>query len=186
MGGLLGGLFYYFSFKVEEKVVEVPEVCIDIDEPILIHGFNVDTMDVSLGTVQNNQNLSGLLDGYGIGYQTIYKLAKNSRKVYDVRKLRAGDDYTIIHTRGEKKKATKFIIEPSSREYVIYHLDDSIYTERVARKIELRERSVAGEIQSSVYMAAVNNGGSPQLVNRLVDVFAWQIDFFTVQKGDKF
>lgn len=185
IGGLLGGLLYYLFFYVE-KVVEIPEVCVDIDEPILVLGFNVDTMDVSLGTVQNNQNLSGLLEGFGVGYQTIYKLAKNSRKVYDVRKLRAGDDYMIIHTRGEKKKATKFIIEPSAREYVIYHLDDSIYAERVARKVELRERSVAGEIQSSVYMAAVNNGGSPQLVNRLVDVFAWQIDFFTVQKGDKF
>ena len=185
IGVFLSGLLYYCFIHVE-KEVEPPEVCTDMDEPILVHGFNVDTMDVSLGIVQSNQNLSGLLENFGVGYQTMFKLAKNARKVYDVKKLRAGYDYKIIHTRGEKKKATKFIIEPNAREYVIYHLDDSLYAERVARKVEVRERSVAGEIKSSVYNAVVDNGGNPQLVNRLVDVFAWQIDFFTVQKGDKF
>ena len=29
-------------------------------------------------------------------------------------------------------------------------------------------------------------GASPQLTNDFVDVFAWQIDFFRLQKGDKF
>ena len=115
IGGLLGGLLYYLFFYVE-KVVEIPEVCVDIDEPILVLGFNVDTMDVSLGTVQNNQNLSGLLEGFGVGYQTIYKLAKNSRKVYDVRKLRAGDDYMIIHTRGEKKRKRQSSLSNQARE----------------------------------------------------------------------
>ena len=184
-GVFLSSLLYYFFINVD-RVVEVPTVCLDSDEPILIHGFNVDTMDVRLGIVKNNESLSGLLDNYGIGHQKIFKLAQNSRKVYDVKRLRAGDNYLIIHTRGEDKKATKFILEPNAREYVIYHLGDSVYAERVDRKVEIRKKHVAGEIKSSVYMAAVNNGGSPQLVSRLVDVFAWQIDFFAVQQGDKF
>ncbi len=184
LAAIATGLFYYMF--TPEKKIEQPTICIDIDEPILVYGFNVDTMDVSLGVIQNNQNLSGLLDDFGIGYQTIFKLVENAKKVYNVKSLRAGDDYAIIHTRGEKKKATKFILESNAREYVIYHLDDSIYAERIARKVEIREKSVAGEINSSVYMTAINNGGSPLLVSRLVDVFAWQIDFFAVQKGDKF
>jgi murein DD-endopeptidase MepM/ murein hydrolase activator NlpD len=32
----------------------------------------------------------------------------------------------------------------------------------------------------------VEYGGSPELVDRLVDVFAWQVDFFRIQKGDRF
>lgn len=185
IGAVSTGSIYYFLPNTE-KPVESPEVCVDVDEPILVYDFDVDTLDVSLGVVQNNQSLSGILDDFGVGYPTIFKLVENARDIYNVKRLRAGDDYLIIHSREEKKTAKKFIIEPNPREYVVYHLDDSIYAERIERKVEIHQKEVAGEIRSSVYMAAVNNGGSPQLVNKLVDVFAWQIDFFTVQKGDKF
>ncbi|MCP4460761.1 MAG: peptidoglycan DD-metalloendopeptidase family protein [Cytophagales bacterium] len=175
----------FFFYKAPAPVV-LSEVCIDVDDPILVYGFNVDTLSVSVGVVQTNESLSGILDEYSVGYPTIHTLVQNAKDVYNVRRLRAGDDYLVIHTKGEKKRAQQFIIEPNAREYIIYHLSDSIYAERVQRKVEVHEKEVAGEIKSSVYMAAVNNGGSPQLVSRLVDVFAWQIDFFTVQKGDKF
>jgi len=165
---------------------EPPEVCEDVEIPIEIYGINVDTLGVSLGVVQKNESLSSILDEFGIGYPTIFTLVNNSKKVYNVKRLRAGDDYLVIHSKGENKKAKKFIIEPSEREYIIYHLGDSIYAERIKRKVEIHEKVVSGEIKSSVYMAALDNGASPQLVSRLVDVFAWQIDFFAVQKGDKF
>lgn len=182
---IISAFFFYFSLlpKAEAKP---PEICIDMDEPILVYGFNIDTMDVSLGIVQTNQSLSSILDDYRVAYPALLELAQKAKNVYNVRRLRAGDEYVVIHTRGEKKKASKFIIEPNAHEYIVYHLVDSIYAEHIKRKVEIREKAVSGEIKSSVYIAAINNGGSPQLVSRLVDVFAWQIDFFSVQKGDKF
>lgn len=182
----VGALCYRFFWWRGPEVVEVEEVCEDLDEPVLVYGIEVDTLQVSLGEILPNQALSTILDAYGVPFRDIYTLAQRSRQVYDVRKLRAGDDYLIIHSKKESKRARQFILEPNEKEYIVYHLADSIYAERVERPSEIKEREVAGEIQSSVYMTAINNGGTPDLVNRLVDVFAWQIDFFRVQKGDKF
>lgn len=48
------------------------------------------------------------------------------------------------------------------------------------------ETVVAAEIDSSLYESLRNAGESPQLVQQLVDVFQWDIDFFALQRGDSF
>jgi murein DD-endopeptidase MepM/ murein hydrolase activator NlpD len=48
------------------------------------------------------------------------------------------------------------------------------------------ETTVAAEIDSSLYEALRGAGENPQLVQALVDVFQWDIDFFALQKGDSF
>ncbi len=172
--------------KENEQEKEVVDVCIDEDNPITVYGINVDTLAVSLGKVKPNQTLSILLEEYGVGYRTVYELVQAARDVFNVRKIKAGDPFVVIHTKGENPIATQFILEPNDREFVIYHLGDSIYAERQEREVEVKVKEFSGEITSSVYLTAVGNGGSAQLVHRLVDVFAWQVDFFRIQKGDKF
>lgn len=185
--GAAGVWILLFQGRKEiEKKEEIVEVCIDTDDPITIYGINVDTLAVSTGKVKRDQTLSILLEDYGVGYRTVYELVQAARDVFNVRKIKAGDPFVVIHSKGENPKATQFILEPNEREYVIYHLGDSIYAERVEREVELKVKEFSGEITSSVYLTAVGNGGSAQLVHRLVDVFAWQVDFFRIQKGDKF
>jgi murein DD-endopeptidase MepM/ murein hydrolase activator NlpD len=45
---------------------------------------------------------------------------------------------------------------------------------------------VSADIGSSLYEALRGAGETPQLVQELVDVFQWDIDFFALQKGDSF
>lgn len=56
---------------------------------------------------------------------------------------------------------------------------------RAAEQKEI-ETTVTAQIDSSLYEAIRNAGESPQLVQQLVDVFQWDIDFFALQKGDSF
>src|SRR5207244_12170662 len=60
--------------------------------------------------------------------------------------------------------------------------------EVTSRPAEQRSVSavVAAEIDTSLYDALRNAGEGPQLVQQLVDVFQWDIDFFALQKGDSF
>jgi len=69
---------------------------------------------------------------------------------------------------------------------VVYHLSDSIYAEVKQKPIKVDERSIAAEITSSLYNSILDQGASPLLVSQLVDIFAWQVDFFRIAKGDKF
>ncbi len=179
---------YYQSPMVEEGEL-VAEVKVDsslIYTPTLYYGYPIDSFEVVEGKIKWNQNLSEILSAFNVSFKDIHTLAQNAKSVYDVRKLKAGANYSIIHNRDSLKTARQFIFEPSPTEYVVYNLADTIYAEIQNKPITVTERKLAAEINSSLYNAILDQGASPLLVNQLVDVFAWQVDFFRIAKGDKF
>ena len=84
------------------------------------------------------------------------------------------------------KTVDYFIFEPDLKSFVVFSLGDSVYTRVHHKKIDLVERSIAASIHSSLYETAIDIGAPPLLVSKLVDVLAWQVDFFRIQEGDKF
>ena len=48
------------------------------------------------------------------------------------------------------------------------------------------DHAVSASIDTSLYEALRTSGESPQLVQQLADVFQWDIDFFSLQRGDSF
>src|SRR5204863_1677661 len=45
---------------------------------------------------------------------------------------------------------------------------------------------ISAQIDTSLYDAVRGTGEGPQLVQQLVDIFQWDIDFFALRKGDSF
>ena len=144
----------------------------------------VDSRLVS-GKVKWNQTLSKILEDYQVAHDVLYQLDKASRSVYDVRKLKAGSTYTIVEDT-VTQKASHFVFEPDAMTIVIYQLRDSIHARTIRKPVQTVEKFIAATIYSSVYEAALEAGGSPLLVSKLVDILAWQVDFFRIQKGDRF
>jgi len=171
-----------------QKVKEEPQEIVldDVVLPTLYYDIPVDSYEITEGKIRWNQNLSEILGNYNISHLAIHNLAQNTKDVYDVRKIKAGAKYAVIHETDSLSSARYFIYEPSQSEYVVYHFEDSIYAELIQKPVEVRERVIAAEISSSLYNAILEQESSPMLVNRLVDVFAWQVDFFRIAKGDKF
>ncbi len=182
---ILGVSYVYSYYPVETVEEPLPVVEEIIPEPTLFYGIAIDSFEVSEGRVRWNQNLSEILDDFNIDHNALYAISKASKKVYDVRKLKAGAEYAIIHEKDSLRTARQFIFEPSQTEYVVYNFADTIFASLHEKKVERVERSLALEIKSSMYESIVEQNSSPQLVNRLVDVFAWQVDFFRIAKGDK-
>ena len=54
------------------------------------------------------------------------------------------------------------------------------------KEVEKRLQTTHGEIESSLWNAIAGNGLNPMLALRLNDIFQWTIDFFAIQKGDRF
>jgi murein DD-endopeptidase MepM/ murein hydrolase activator NlpD len=54
------------------------------------------------------------------------------------------------------------------------------------REVTTVEKNVTGEIRSSLSETIEEMGISHELTNKFVDIFAWQVDFQRLQKGDKF
>jgi murein DD-endopeptidase MepM/ murein hydrolase activator NlpD len=184
-------LYLVFFLKNTKKASPSPISTVVLDtipqiihEPTLLYGFVVDSMHVIEGKIKRNQNLSDILYPYNISYHDIDVLAKQSKDVFDVRKLVVNKKYTLICEKDSVNTVAYFIYEPNTIDYVVYQLKDTILAYKRQKIVETVEKQISGVIQNSLYVDMTAKGGTPQLVNELADVFGWQIDFFRIQKGD--
>ena len=173
-------------FELEGQNELIDSSAMEIHEPTVLFGIVVDSMVIIENRIKRNQNLSEILSNYNVSHQKIYELAIASKPVFDVRKIISNRKYTLICYPDSLLTARAMIYEPSQVEYVVFTLDDSVTVEKVEKEIVLVEREIAGVIHQSLAQSISDLGKSPQLTNDIVDVLAWQIDFFRLQKDDKF
>ncbi|MEL7340767.1 MAG: peptidoglycan DD-metalloendopeptidase family protein, partial [Bacteroidota bacterium] len=148
------------------------------------YGFSLDGMQVSQAKFIANENLSEVLMRYGVSAQTIAKIGSLPRESFNVRSLQANKPYTVIHSLDSNQTDCTFIYHPNPIDYVALNLSDSVSVIRGQNPVDTLENSVSGVISTSLYESIIDAGGSPLLVNKLADVYAWAIDFFGLQAGD--
>lgn len=171
--------------NIETTEVDLVEAKIEVPEN-LEFGINTDSFLVIKSDIQRNQFLANILLPFNIGHQKIAMLAQKSKEIFDVRNLAAGDPYTILASKDSTKTAQYFIYQPNPIEYVVYDLRDSVKITKGEKEVKIRQKSVGGIINSSLYEALQKTNADPELVMKMADVFAWTIDFYRIQKGDWF
>ncbi|MBF9252788.1 peptidoglycan DD-metalloendopeptidase family protein [Pontibacter sp. 172403-2] len=152
----------------------------------IVYGIHTDSLEIVEGAVAPGESLSELLAAYNISPATVHALAQKSKEVFNVRRIAANRHYTILHARDSAQTAQYFIYEPNEVEYVVYDLRGDLAVTKEKRKVEVLERVLGGEIKGSLFESVVEAGGSPQLVNRFADIYAWRLDLNRIQPGDKF
>ncbi len=170
----------------ETEALAVDTIVITEKEKTYLYGMVVDSMVVVEDLIKPNQSLSQILSPYNVSMAIIHELAQKSKKIFDVRSIMAHKKYTLLCADDSAGTAKWFVYEPNKVEYVVFNLQDSLEVFKVKRDVDTLERSIGGEITSSLYQSMVDNGATPQLAHELSEVFAWQIDFFRIQKGDKY
>jgi murein DD-endopeptidase MepM/ murein hydrolase activator NlpD len=166
------------SRTVEENVVA--ETKVDSSEFSL--GFNPDSLRVVEGKVGNGQFFSNLLGSLGLSQQEAYNLTLACDSVFDVRTLRVGNAYKAYYS--------------SVLEYLVYERDRAgsiVFSCRPPYDAWVYEKPVTVEgryadvtINTSLWNDMRAAGVSPLLILSLSDIYAWTIDFFGLQKGDRF
>lgn len=149
-------------------------------------GLTLDSFVVTKAKIKPNEFLANILLPHHIDYITIDALAKKSKTIFDVRKMVAGKNYTILASKDSLKKAQFFIYQPNAISYIVYDLRDSVSIYRGEKEVSIEEKSASGIINSSLYLSLQESKASPALAVRLSEVFAWSIDFYRIQKGDWF
>lgn len=176
-------LDYYFT-----RLDKAPEADNKyIPEPRLEYGIVVDSFQVIKDEVKANENLSTILLQYNLDMGTIEQLVQKSAGIFDVRKIRKGNKYTILLTNNDSlPRAHYFIYESSPTHYVIFEAGDSLHVHAGEKEIEIRVRTASGIIKSSLWNAMAEMKANPNLTISLSEIFAWTIDFYAIQKGDNF
>ncbi len=186
--GLSISLFtYLFLVPATRPKIEIiePEEEI-IPDPILKFGLPVDSFSIEDGKVRRNQNLSDILSKKGVSYQVIDQLARKSKPIFDVRKIKHRNPFHFFLSKDSLKAARYFVYEIDAIDYVVYELNDSLSVNRGQKPIYTELKTASGEIKSSLWNAMKDNNINPVLAIELSDVYQWTVDFFGIQKGDKF
>lgn len=158
----------------------------EISKPVVLYGMVVNNLHVVEDVVKRNQRFTDLLEGYHIPYRVQQQLSLLPRQTFDFRKISANKKYTLITEHDSARSVRALIYESSPIDYYIFHLKDSMHVEAGHREVVTLEKEVAGIIGSSLSETIEKLGISHELTNRFVDIFAWQIDFQRLQKGDRF
>lgn len=161
--------------------VEIP-----IQEPKIMYGMVVDDYLLIEDKIKRNQLLGDILTEYKVPAKLVNQLSTISKQIFDVRKIAPDKKYTLICNQDSFKTVRALVYEPNPIEYVVLKFDDSLSVDLCKREIATVEKSITGVIQSNLSETIEEMGISHELTNKFVDIFAWQVDFQRLQKGDKF
>ena len=152
------------------------------EEELCPLGFYPDSLEVVEGVVKNGQFFSTLLGSLGMSAQEAYNLTQACADVFDVRTLRVGNSYRAYYSSG-----LAYLVYDRDRTSSIIFSCQSPYEAWIYEKpITVDQRYADVTINTSLWVDMREAGVSPELIVSLSDIYAWTVDFFGLQKGDRF
>jgi len=152
----------------------------------LIHGIPVDSYTVVTGKIKRNQFISTILASYNVPWNTIEELLRENRKVFDPRKVRTGSSYSVFLTKDTLNRADYLIYEHDPTVSYVFSLKDTLSVLKYDAEVKKVLRYSSGSITTSLWETAMEQDLNPNLSAELSEIYAWTIDFFGLQKGDRF
>ena len=144
---------------------------------------SLDSLDCREGKVRNGQFFSTLLTSLGLSASEAYNLAQACSDVFDVRSLRVGNSYKACYT----AETLQYLIYDRDRtSQIIFKCQPPYETSVYEKPVTVEQRYADVTISNSLWVDMTDAGVSPNLILSLSDIYAWTVDFFGLQKGDRF
>lgn len=154
-------------------------------------GFEPEMYSSREALVRKGEFFSGILMKLGLSASEAYLLSDTCDSIFDARTLRVGNMYQAYYgTDPEDSTCTERL------KYLVYWQDrvngyvfdcSSPYSAwTVSRPVVTSTRYADVTITSSLWNDMLDAGVSPLLILSLSDIYAWTVDFFGLQKGDRF
>ena len=147
-------------------------------------GFCEDSLSVEENRVRSGDFFSTILMRNGISAQDAYNLSDASDSIFDVASIRIGNTYRVWKNGS------------GAAEYLAYDIDrmkSVVFRCREPYSVWFVEKPVLTEtkyadvtIRSSLWNDMLAAGAPPLLILSLSDIYAWTVDFFGLQEGDRF
>ena len=162
-----------------QEVVEVEQ---GVRSP---YGFCPDSLRCVEGKVKDGQFFSTLMMHLGMSAQEAYDLTQECGQTFDVKSLRVGNSYKAYYD--DLTGSLLYVIYDRDRTSQVVFSCQSPYEVRVHEKpVATEQRYADVTINTSLWVDMRDAGVSPELIISLSDIYAWTVDFFGLQKGDRF
>ncbi len=156
------------------------------DPPVDDFGVPSGFFNVTTNKIKPNETISSIFNLADVADSTIYYLQNSFKDVFNFRKVIAGKQYRIYTSNDSLESLKYFIYEKDAVNYIVIDLNDTVNVYNRTHEISRKRKEVSGIIHYSLYTALERNEADPELFIKLSEIFAWQIDFYQIQKGDNF
>ena len=144
---------------------------------------SLDSLRCVEGKVKSGQFFSTLMTGLGLNAQEAYDLTMACDTVFDVKNLRVGNEYKAYYD----GQILKYVLYRQDRTSdILFECQTPYKVSKVTRPVTVRKRYADVTINSSLWNDMRAVGASPLIILSLSDIYAWTVDFFGLQKGDRF
>lgn len=149
-------------------------------------GFDFEAFKVVQDTIKNGDSFGQLMLENHVDYEKVLTIAENYKDTFDVRRIKTGKPYFILKSKDSIGKAQVFIYQNDKINYTVIDFRDSVSAYTSKRKVKFIEREVGGVINNSLSMDMDSLGVDYNVTLNLAEIYAWTVDFFRLEKGDKF
>lgn len=171
------------SCKKTEKIVKHSHTSIPVRFDF---GFNINSFNVVEDTIKSGDNFGNIIEKQNLNGLQVYDIVAKIKNIFDVKSIKIGKPYTILRSKDKTNKIQVFIYQPDRLNYVIVDFRDSISVQKKTRPLTIKTKTIACELNGSLSETLEREKVDVSLATRIAKIYAWSIDFFKLQKGDKF
>ena len=154
--------------------------------PQLVFGIPSDSFNLITDHIRRNEFLSQILLRHGVSMKEIDQVVRNYDSIFDVRKVRSGNHYTLFCEQDSAGRAKYLVYEHDPTTCYIFSFNDSLTISTYRKEINKVLRFSSGIIETSLWESMLDSGIHYSLAVELSEIFAWTVDFFGLQKGDTY
>ncbi len=138
------------------------------------------------GVVGRNSSFFDLMSKGEISPPMIYRIARESKQVFDFSRIYPGQYYQLYTDSLDNFKRLEFAIDDET--YIeVESQNGKISAKRQCYHFDTEEKYISGAIKSSLFAAIQEQSAPMEVGMKLVDIYAWDIDFFTdLRENDYF
>lgn len=156
-------------------------------EPVVIEfGFNLNEFDVIRDTIESGDTFGSILSTQNLGANKEFDITQKVKDSFNLRNIRIGKEYTLLRSKDTAKVLKAFIYKADISHYYVVDLRDSTRAYKKQLPITIKRRTIATEIDGSLSATLDQAGVQPSMAQNLADIYAYSVDFFKIQKGDRF
>ena len=183
-------LFIFLSFSLflilsflhkEEPLLEEKK-----DAPRLKIAVSPQPLNENKETIQKGMTLSDILFPYNFSPAEIHDLRKDIKPVYDLAKIKAGQELRIYSSQQGEVVSLEYDIDEEN--YLHIQKKEGTYTADIKKiPYEIKFKMIWGIIEDNLISAVKKENEGVILAINLADLFAWDIDFYAdLRRGDSF
>ena len=179
------------GFTACNEDVKEPELAEHVEvapEPALVeeYGFVLNDYEIVRDTIRPGDSFGNILGNHGVDPGKIFQIVEKVRDTFNPRRIVLGKPYVILKKRDSAQTPAAFVYENDLINYTVVSFDDSISAFTAQKPVTLTKRTVSGVINSSLSEAIEDEGLNYLLAHQMNNIYQWSIDFFRLQKGDRF